>query len=46
MILEDVVGKQRAQATRVEFDPDWPILLARRAFEIGIRLRRSRLGRR
>jgi hypothetical protein len=27
MVLEDVVGKQRAQSTLVEFDPDWPILL-------------------
>jgi transposase len=27
MILEDVLGKQRAQSTLVEFDPDWPILL-------------------
>jgi hypothetical protein len=27
MILEDAVGKQRAQAIEVKFDPDWPILL-------------------
>ena len=27
MILEDVVGKVRAQSTRIEFDSNWPILL-------------------
>jgi len=27
LILEDVLGKQRAQTIAIEFDPDWPILL-------------------
>jgi hypothetical protein len=43
-LLEDVLGKQRAQAIEVKFDSDWPVLLRDLHGKLESLLRRSPLG--